>query len=77
MLPGRGWSTAQAVPHRGPSRSPSDRAETQAWVFRYGSTQATEQAVPLRVNEAGLPVLPVWVAWKPMPTDAFGAMAAL
>jgi hypothetical protein len=24
------------------------------------------QAVPFKVKELGLPVLPVWVAWKPM-----------
>lgn len=39
--------------------------------------QATAQAAPLRVNEAGFAVLPVWVAWKPMSTEAFGAMAPL
>ncbi len=39
--------------------------------------QATLQAAPLRVNEAGLPVLPVWLAWKPMLTDPPGAMLPL
>jgi hypothetical protein len=37
----------------------------------------TVQAVPLSVNELGLPVSPVWVAWKPMPTDPFAGMLAL
>ena len=32
-----------------------------------GTDQAVAQAVPLRVNEVGLAVLPVWVAWKPNP----------
>jgi hypothetical protein len=35
------------------------------------------QAMPLREKEAGSAVLPVWVAWKPMSTEAFGAIAAL
>jgi hypothetical protein len=35
------------------------------------------QVAPLRVKAAGRPVLPVWVAWKPMPTEVFGAMVAL
>ena len=35
------------------------------------------QVVPLRVKDAGVPVLPVWVAWKPIVIDAFGAIAAL
>ena len=39
--------------------------------------QVTAQVVPLRVKEAGGAVSPVWTAWKPMPTDAPGAMVAL
>jgi hypothetical protein len=39
--------------------------------------QLTAQAVPLSVKAAGFPVLPVWVAWKPNPAEAPGAMAAL
>ena len=39
--------------------------------------QAMEQDAPLRVNEAGLAVLPVWVAWKPMLTEPLAGMAAL
>ena len=45
-----------------------------AWC-RFG--QAVEQDAPLRVNDAGLAVLPVWLAWKPMVTEALGAIAAL
>ena len=37
-----------------------------------GVDQATVQAAPLRVNEVGLPALPVWVAWKPMLTGRQG-----
>jgi len=29
------------------------------------------------VNEVGAPALPVWLAWKPVVTEAPGAMAAL
>jgi hypothetical protein len=32
---------------------------------------------PLRVKAAGRPVLPLRLAWKPMPTEAFGAIVAL
>jgi len=39
--------------------------------------QAEVQAVPLRLKADGLAVLPVWVAWKPMLTDAPAAMTAL
>ena len=39
--------------------------------------QTLVQAAPLRVNEVGLAVLPVWVAWKPMLTDPPAAMAPL
>jgi hypothetical protein len=35
------------------------------------------QAVPLRAKDAGLAVLPVWVAWKPMLVDAPGASEPL
>lgn len=35
------------------------------------------QAVPLRVKAAGLAVLPVWVAWKPMVVDAPAAREPL
>lgn len=38
---------------------------------------ATAQAVPLSVYEVGEAVSPVWEAWKPMSTDAPGAMVAL
>ena len=41
------------------------------------SDQAIAQAAPLRVNEPGAAVLPVWVAWKPMLTDALAAISAL
>ena len=34
-------------------------------------------AAPVSVNAAGLAVLPVWVAWKPMLTDAPGAIVPL
>jgi hypothetical protein len=39
--------------------------------------QATVQAAPLRVNEAGLPVFPLWAAWKPMRIDVPAAMPGL
>ena len=35
------------------------------------------QAAPLRVNEVGLAVLPVWLAWKPMSIEPPAGMAAL
>ena len=35
------------------------------------------QDAPLRVNDVGLAALPLWVAWKPMLTEAFGASAPL
>ncbi|BCB81718.1 hypothetical protein Pflav_081280 [Phytohabitans flavus] len=35
------------------------------------------QLAPFKVNDAGRPVLPVCVAWKPTPTEAFGAMLPL
>jgi hypothetical protein len=38
---------------------------------------AVVQAAPLRANELGLAVLPVCVAWKPMLTEAPGAMTVL
>ena len=41
------------------------------------SQAGEEQDVPLRVKDVGLAVLPVCVAWKPMPTEVFGATAAL
>lgn len=37
----------------------------------------TAQVVPLSVYEFGEAVSPVWAAWKPMSTDAPGAMVAL
>ncbi|GAB3838964.1 hypothetical protein GCM10029963_05640 [Micromonospora andamanensis] len=43
----------------------------------YRRCQATVQAAPLRVNEPGLAVLPVWVAWKPIVSDPLGGMLAL
>ena len=43
----------------------------------FGTDQVVVHAEPLRVNDDGLLVSPVWVAWKPMPTDALGASAAL
>jgi hypothetical protein len=33
--------------------------------------------LPLRLNDAGVPLLPVWLAWKPMLTDEPGAMLPL
>lgn len=42
-----------------------------------GDHQATVQAAPLRANEVGSPVLPVWLAWKPMLIDAPAAIPAL
>lgn len=39
--------------------------------------QVTVQDVPLRVKAVGSAVLPVCVAWKPMFTEAFGAIAGL
>jgi hypothetical protein len=33
---------------------------------------AVVQAAPLRVNDPGLSVLPVWLAWNPMLVDAPG-----
>jgi hypothetical protein len=39
--------------------------------------QAMLHAAPLRVNELGRPVLPVWLAWNPTVTDALGAIVAL
>lgn len=42
-----------------------------------GIDQAVEQDAPLRANAVGLAVLPEWVAWKPMLTEALTAMAAL
>jgi len=39
--------------------------------------QATVQLEPLRLNEVGAAALPVWVAWKPMLTDALGAIDPL
>ncbi|SCL44099.1 hypothetical protein GA0070606_0137 [Micromonospora citrea] len=39
--------------------------------------QVTAQVEPFSANEVGPPVSPAWVAWKPMFTDAFGAMVAL
>ncbi|SNS19657.1 hypothetical protein SAMN05216276_1005216 [Streptosporangium subroseum] len=44
---------------------------------RRGSSQPVVQVAELRVKEAGLPVLPVWVAWKPKPAEAPAAMVAL
>lgn len=38
---------------------------------------AMVQVLPLSVKDAGLPVLPVWVAWKPMLMDAFAAIVEL
>jgi hypothetical protein len=38
--------------------------------------QTAVQDMPLRVKELGLPVSPVWVAWKPMVVEAFGAIMA-
>jgi hypothetical protein len=35
------------------------------------------QEVPFSTNDAGFPVLPVWVAWNPMVVDWFGPMVAL
>ena len=35
------------------------------------------QAFPFRLKAAGLPLLPVWVAWNPIPTDAPGAIDGL
>ena len=37
----------------------------------------TAQVTPLRVNAVGLPLFPVWLAWKPMLTEPFAAMVAL
>ncbi len=39
--------------------------------------QATVQGLPFRVNEVGLPALPVWVAWKPTSVVAPGASVPL
>jgi len=39
--------------------------------------QLTEQLAPLSAKAVGAAVLPVWVAWKPIPTDALGAMLPL
>lgn len=39
--------------------------------------QVVVQVVPLRANEVGVAALPVWLAWKPMLTDALGAISAL
>ena len=44
---------------------------------RRGSSQPVVQTAELRAKEAGLPVLPVWVAWKPKPVEAPAAMVAL
>src|SRR3954467_15429208 len=38
---------------------------------------AVVHAEPLRVNAAGAAALPVWLAWKPMLTEAFGARSTL
>ena len=42
-----------------------------------GGGHAVPHVCPLRANEVGAAVLPVWLAWKPTVTDAFGAMSAL
>jgi len=39
--------------------------------------QGAAHSAPLSVNAVGGAVLPVWLARKPMLTEAFGAMAAL
>jgi hypothetical protein len=41
------------------------------------TVQARVQAAPLRVNEVGAAVSPVWLAWKPMVVDVPGAISAL
>jgi hypothetical protein len=39
--------------------------------------QATEQAVPFRLNAAGFPVPPVWSAWNPKLVDPLAGIDAL
>jgi hypothetical protein len=39
--------------------------------------QPVEQAVPLSAKEDGLAVLPLWLAWKPMPIEPPAGIAAL
>ena len=41
------------------------------------SGQPVVQALPLKVNAVGVPLLPVCVAWKPMVVEAPGAIVAL
>ena len=61
-------------------REPSE--EIEAWqhaqlllVTNVNSAQL--QAVPLSVNPLGAPLLPVWVAWKPMVVEPPGGMVPL
>jgi hypothetical protein len=71
---------ATGVSAAGPRAGVLRRRRTPArrWPGHQGvSRQATVQAAPLRVYEVGLPVLPVWVAWKPMRIDVPAAMPGL
>jgi hypothetical protein len=52
-------------------------AVTAWWSGRGAWGQATVQVAPLSRKPLGAAVFPVWVAWKPMLTEAFAAMAAL
>ena len=52
------------------SRRPARPGPAPGWVPGAGGVgsgpgQESAQAAPLRVNEVGVAVLPVWLAWKP------------
>ena len=69
-----------APPGRGPvGPRPGALGAPSAGVSSAGLSmgQATVQLEPLRLKEVAAAALPVWVAWKPMLTDALGAIAPL
>jgi hypothetical protein len=69
------WSAAIGVRVRKPVGTPlpGPVVGRRQWRFR----QAVVQAVPLRVNAAGMAALPVWLAWKPIAAEPPAGMAPL
>jgi AcrR family transcriptional regulator len=59
------------------SNSSTCSSTARSWRSEPHAGHAVEQAAPLRANDEGFAVSPVWVAWKPMPIEAPGAMVAL
>jgi hypothetical protein len=60
---------------------PANRPRRLCCIFVSGVSsccdQAMAQVAPLRLNAVGAAVFPVWLAWKPMVTEVFGAITAL